>query len=146
MEQSIHDFLNCKRIAVVGFSRRGSKFGNYVYNELQKKGYEVYAVHSTEQIISGVKCYSSLSSLKDRVDGVFVCVPPESALEVLKESAENNLKNVWLQQGAESEEVLNIAKDLNLNLVSKKCLLMYAQPVRSFHKLHRGIVKIFGKL
>jgi hypothetical protein len=33
-----------------------------------------------------------------------------------------------------------------LNLVGGKCILMYAQPVRSFHWLHRAVVKLGGQL
>jgi hypothetical protein len=31
-------------------------------------------------------------------------------------------------------------------VVSKRCIMMYAPPVNSFHKFHRTIVGIFGKL
>jgi predicted CoA-binding protein len=53
---------------------------------------------------------------------------------------------VWLQQGAESPEALALARDLGLNLVARKCVLMYAPPVRSFHAWHRVFARLFGQL
>jgi predicted CoA-binding protein len=56
------------------------------------------------------------------------------------------LRNVWLQQGAETPELIALGRELGLDLVSGKCILMYAPPVRSFHWLHRAVVKLMGQL
>jgi predicted CoA-binding protein len=80
------------------------------------------------------------------VDGVVICVPPRRAGQALREAAQAGVKNIWLQQGAESTEVLALARELGVNPVSGKCLLMYAQPVRSFHAWHRAFAKLFGQL
>lgn len=143
MNQSIQDFVGCKRIAVVGYSRNGRKFGNQAYVELQQRGYQVFAVHPTEKEISGVACYPNLKALQGKVDGVLISLPPKQAVSVLEETASIGVKNVWLQQGAESVEVLEVAKRLGLNVVAKKCVLMYAPPVRSFHGWHRSLAKLF---
>jgi predicted CoA-binding protein len=146
MEQAIQDFINGKRIAVVGVSRSGKKFGNTALIELKGRGYQVYPVHPHAEQIDGERCYPNLRSLQGKVDGVFVCVQPAQTPNVLHEAAQVGIKNVWLQQGAESPEALTLAKELGLNTVSKRCLLMYAMPVRSFHAWHRGFVRLFGKL
>jgi len=39
MDQSIHDFIECKRLAVIGASRKGNKFGNMASKELRERGY-----------------------------------------------------------------------------------------------------------
>lgn len=146
MSPSIQEFINCKRLAVVGFSRNSRKFGNAAYKELRERGYEVFAVHPEEKEIAGVTCYPNLTALKDRVDGLLVSVSSKHVIPVLEEAASINLKNVWLQQGAESKEVIATAKQLGLNFVSGKCILMYALPVKSIHRFHRGIMKFFGRL
>ncbi len=144
MNQAIEDFVSKKRIAVVGFSKSGRKFGNSAYKELSQRGYEVYAVHPSGEEISGVKCFPDLTGLKDKIDGVFISVSKNQVVPILKEANSIGLKNIWLQQGSESDEALNTVKDLKLNVVSKKCILMYAEPVNSIHKFHRSIAKIFG--
>lgn len=146
MEPYIQDFIECRRIAVVGYSRNAGKFGNSAYAELRQRGYEVYAVHPTEEEIRGVRCVPNLHALQGRIDAVLVSVPAAQAVAVLEEAASIGVRNVWLQQGAESPEVLATASRLGLHMVAKKCVLMYAPPVRSFHGWHRGLVKLFGRL
>ena len=146
MDQAIQDFVNAKRIAVVGVSRDKTKFGNTAFTELAARGYQVFAVHPTAQEVVGARCYPNLSALQGQVDGALVIVSPQQAVPVLREAAAIGLKNVWLQQGAESPEALALARDLGLNLVARKCVLMYAPPVRSFHAWHRVFAKLFGQL
>lgn len=146
MDQSIQDFIRCKRIAVVGYSRNSRKFGTYVYAELQKRGYQVFAVHPTEKEISGVKCYPNLQALRGEIDAVVISIQPEWVVPILEEASTIGVKNVWLQQGAESVEALMVVNRLGLSVVAKKCVLMYAPPVRSFHGLHRAVMKLIGRL
>lgn len=146
MNPLIDDFISLKRIAVVGMSRSGKKYGNYATKELVSKGYEIYPVHPEAQEIDGLKCYPSLASLNGKVDGLWISIPPQKVNAVLEEAAEIGLKNIWLQQGAWSKDVQQTIDRLNLPVVSKKCILMYAQPVKSMHKFHRTIKNVFGGL
>ena len=146
MNQAIQDFINGKRIAVVGASRSGKKFGNTALTELATRGYQVFPVHPSATEINGMPCYPNLAALQGQVDGALVVVPPPQAMAVLREAAVVGLKNVWLQQGAESPEVLALAQELGLNLVAKRCVLMYAPPVRSFHAWHRAFARLLGQV
>ena len=146
MDQAIQDFVAGSRIAVVGASRDTRKFGNLASAELAARGYQVVLVHREAQEIAGVPCRPSLAAVRDEVDGVLVAVRPRETPAVLREAAEAGLGNVWLQQGAESPEALALARKLGLNLVAKRCVLMYAPPVKGIHGFHRGLVGFFGKL
>lgn len=143
MENAVGEFIQCKNLALIGLSKTKGKFGNYAYKELTSRGYNVYAVHPTEKEIEGIPCSPTLSSIKDKVDGVFVSVSVEYIPSILNEISSTGLKNVWLQQGCESNEAIEEAKQLGLKLISKKCILMYAEPVKSFHKFHRMVANIF---
>jgi len=146
MNPLIDNFVGSKRIAVVGMSRSGKKFGNMAGKELKAKGYEIFAVHPEAKEIDGFACYPDLKSLNGKIDGVWISIPPKNVSPVLEEAAQIGLKNIWLQQGAWSAEVQQTIDRLNLPVVSKKCIMMYAQPVKSVHKFHRTIKGIFGKL
>jgi hypothetical protein len=146
MDQLIENFVQGKRLAVVGLSRSGKKFGNIAYQELKARGYELYVVHPEAKEIDGVSCYPDLASLAGMVDGAFLCLPPKKGKAVLADAAAAGITKVWLQQGSESTEVLAEAKKLNLQVVSGKCILMYAPPVRSFHGFHRFVMKVIGQL
>jgi uncharacterized protein len=146
MDPAIQDFISSKRIALFGVSRSGKKFGNIAYKELQSRGYQVYIVHPEAKEIEGAACYPNLAALEGKVDRVVVSVPPEKGKQVLQEVAQAGLKDVWIQQQGDSLELLDLGRDLGLNLISGKCILMYAEPVRSWHGFHRMFVKLTGKL
>ena len=146
MNQAIQDFVGCRRIAVVGASRGGKKFGNAAAKELQTRGYQVFVIHPEAQEIDGQTCYPNLSALRGQIDAVLISVPAAQAAAVMREAASLGIRHVWLQQGAESPELLTLGQELGLSLVSKKCVLMYAPPVKSYHGWHRGFVKLVGKL
>lgn len=146
MRHAIEEFLKCKSLAVVGASRGGKKFGNSALTELSQRGYRVFPIHPRATEISGVPCYPNLAALQGKVDGVVVSVKPPEALQVLRDAAAIGLKNIWLQQGAESAEAEVLARSLDLDPVTKRCILMYAIPVGGFHAWHRGFYRLFGKL
>ena len=146
MDQAIETFIQGKRIAFVGVSRNPKKFGYSAYQELKARGYQVFPVNPAAQDIDGDRCYPSLEALNEKVDGVLVAVPPREAAKILREASRAGIRNVWLQQQSESPEALAAAEELGLSLISKKCILMYAPPVRSFHGLHRFFVKLVGQL
>lgn len=145
MDSTIQDFVKSKRLAVAGVSRSGKKFGNMIYTELKQRGYQVYAVHPEAAEIGGDKCYPNFSALPGGIDGVVICVSPRQSEKVLREAVQAGIKKVWLQQGAQSPEALAAAKELGVSTVDGKCLLMYAEPVSSFHKFHRFFAKLFGQ-
>ncbi|MBC8507912.1 MAG: CoA-binding protein [Anaerolineales bacterium] len=145
MDQKIQDFIEKKRIAIVGASSASEKFGNSAAKELIERGYEVVYVHPSANEIDGQPVYRDLAAVKDKADAVWVCVPSEGGEAVLREAADAGFQNVWLQQGASSPELLKVGEELDLDLVSGKCILMYAEPVGSFHKFHQVIWKVIGQ-
>ncbi len=146
MDQKIDDFISCKRLAIVGVSRSGKGFGNAALKELKARGYSTSVVHPEAAEIEGEKCYPSLAALSGEVDGVLVTVPPRSAVGVIRDAYASGIRKVWLQRGAESVEVIEAAKELGIDPVSGKCILMYATPVKSIHNFHRAIAKVIGQL
>lgn len=145
MNQAAKDFIQERRVALVGVSRNPQKFGQGVMRELKARGYEVFPVHPTVEEFDGIKCYPSLEALKGKVDAVWVGVKPEKGAEVLRAAAGIGVKKVWIQQGGESAELESLGKELGLNLVTRRCILMYAEPVGPLHGFHRFFVKLFGQ-
>lgn len=146
MKQNVQDFIAGKRIAVVGVSRSGKKFGNSIYTELKQRGYQAYIVHPEAKEINGEPCYPNLAALQGQIDGVVVCVSKGQAAQVMRDSVAAGVKNIWIQQGAETPELLTLAKELNVRPVFGKCILMYAQPVTSLHSVHRWFANLFGNV
>ena len=146
MDLSVKEFFRRGRFGIVGVSRSGRKFGNTIFSELKTRGYDLFIVHPQLKEIGGEKCYDHIGSLAGKIDGVIVCVDPRKSADVVREAIQAGIKNIWLQQGAESTEALALAREEGVNLVARKCILMHAQPVRSFHSFHRAIAGLFGQL
>lgn len=146
MDKAIQEFVDCKRIAVVGVSRSERKFGSAAYKELRQRGYDVVPVHPEMASFQGDRCYPALGAIQQRVEGLLVVVAPERVGEVLREATMAGISKVWLQQGAESDEALALAEALGMSVVSKRCILMYAPPVTGFHSVHRFFARLFGQL
>ena len=145
-KQQVDDFINQKNIAVVGVSRKKSKFGNYIYRELKKKDYRVYPVNSKLEFAEGDKCYPDLSSVPEKLDGVVINVSPQKAVNVIKDANAAGIKRVWLQQGSQSDEAVKFCKDNNIDCVHNECIIMFTEPLGFMHRTHKWIWKVLGKL
>jgi predicted CoA-binding protein len=143
--KSIEAFLDNPSIAVVGVSRSGKGFGNAACRSLRTQGYRVYPVNSSAPTIDGIRCYSRLSELSERVNAVLVVVPSPQAVDVIREAAAAGIRHVWLQQGAESPEAVKLGADLGLDVVSGECILMFAHPT-GIHRAHRWLREVTQRL
>lgn len=142
----VEDFLSQKKIAVVGVSRKKTKFGNAIYKELKQKGYNVFPVNPNMQTFEGDTCYSDLKSIPDKADAVIINIPPLQAEKVVREANQAGIKKVWLQQGSQSESALKYCEENGIDCVSNECILMFAQPSAFIHRAHKWIWGVLGKL
>ena len=140
----IQEFVSLEKIALVGVSRTAGKFSNAAYKELKTKGYTVFGVNSAGGAVDGDPIYPSLAALPEPVGGALVFVKPERAAEVVKECAAQGIQQIWLQQGAQSDEALRLCAEHGIRVVSGECILMYAGKA-GFHKFHRFFREAFGK-
>ena len=145
MQQDIENFINSEHIAVVGVSRNKNKFGSAAYRDLKKRGYEVYPVNPSMDQFQGDKCYPSLAELPEHVDTAVIVVTPDKAIPVVESAANSPVHKLWFQQGADFTEAADIARQAGLEVITGKCILMYAPPVTGIHAFHRWIWKLIGK-
>ena len=143
---AVENFIGQRKLAVVGVSRDTKKFGHMAYKALKEKGYQVYPINRNVETIEGDRCYAGLGALPEQVDGVVIVVPPTETEKVVREADAAGIKNVWMQQGAESNAAIQYCREHGLNEVHGECIMMFAPPVGSFHRWHRGAWKLFGKL
>jgi predicted CoA-binding protein len=142
---SINEFLSQKSLAVVGISRTGKKFSNIGYKELKSKGYNLFPVNPKAENIAGEKCYPNLNSLPEKVAAVLVITKPHETEKIVRDAHKLGIKHIWIQQGAESDEAIRFCKENGMNIVHAECILMFAEPIAFFHRLHRGVWKLVGK-
>ena len=106
-----------KSVAIIGASKDRSKYGNKAVRAFLKQGYKVYPVNLKETEIEGLPVFRSIADLPERPDMVSVYVSPNILLGLLREIAAKGCDELWINPGAESDEVIAEAERLNLNVI-----------------------------
>ena len=117
MEGLIKEFTAQKRFAIVGATDNLKKYGNQIFKNLRRRGYEVYPVNPRLKELEGVKCYASLDDIPVKVDVVDFVVPPGVTEVTLQECKRLGLDRIWLQPGSESEAAIAFCHENNLKVV-----------------------------
>ena len=84
-------------------------------------------------------------ALADRAAGDVNSAVRDAAAQALRDAAGAGISKLWLQQGAQSVETAKTARDLGLDPITGKCILMYAGEVKSIHGFHKFINKVLGQ-
>lgn len=139
------------RLAVVGASSSSGNFGASILQQLRRRGVDAVAVHPTDTSLEGVETYPSLAEVPGPVDAAIVVVGAEQALDVVRECADLGIAKVWLFRGiggvgAASEEAIELATRLGLEVVPGACPLMFLEPVGWVHRIHRSARRARGAL
>jgi predicted CoA-binding protein len=104
-------------VAIIGASADRNKFSNKSIHAHLKAGYEVYPVHPKEETIEGLKVYRSVLDVPVALDRVSLYLPPAIGLKVLDDIARKGCKELWVNPGAESPELMEKASALGLNAI-----------------------------
>ena len=143
--KQINDFIDAQPIALIGVSRNPKKFGYSAFKELKEKGMKIIPVNPQADEILGEKVYPSVSMLPSDVQGIIIMTKKDKTASVIREAKEKGIKQIWIQQMADSKEALAELKETDINYIAGECILMHYKP-HSIHKFHRSIKKFFGLL
>jgi predicted CoA-binding protein len=106
-------------VAIVGASRDRRKYGNMAVRAYAQQGYRVFPIHPSAGEVEGHQAYASVLDVPvAELDRVSLYVPPAKGLEVIEEVAQKPVREVWLNPGAESPELLARARALGLNVIA----------------------------
>ena len=143
--KSINEFLAQKNIAVAGVSRTKHKFGNTIFQELDKKGFNAYPVNPNLDEFEGKPCFKNIESLPSDVTGIIINTKPPITASLIKEAEAKGIKNIWLQQGSADKKTIEDHLKNQSNVISGHCILMFMEPVKGLHGFHRWLKKSFSK-
>jgi len=141
----IQQFLAPKKLAVAGASRNPKKFGGTVIKDLKERGFELFPVNPNAEEIQGLKCFKTISDLPADVKHLLILTPKEKTLKTVNLAVQNKMKMVWIQQMSETPEAITVLKNSGIPFIQKKCIYMFADPVKGPHNFHRFLVKVFGR-
>jgi predicted CoA-binding protein len=104
-------------IAVIGASNDREKFGNRAVRAYVSQGWTVYPVNPREDQIEGLPCYRAIADLPAPVDRASLYVPPTVGIQLLDAILARGAKELWVNPGSESPELLARAEELGLATV-----------------------------
>lgn len=127
-------FLSSSRYAVVGASKDQSKFGTKVLRWYLARNLSVIPVHPKESELEGVATVSSLTDLPAPAEtSVSIITNAKVTLDLLQQALKLNIPALWLQPGAEDDDVKNFIRVNGLEdkvLYGGPCILVEGDGVR----------------
>lgn len=142
--KQIEDFMAAGPVAMIGVSRNPKKFGYAAFKELKEKGLNIIPVNPAAEEILGVKVFPDVNSLPAEVRGIIIMTKKDQTFGIVKEARAKGIKNIWIQQGADSKDALKELIGSDINYITGECILMHYKP-HSVHKFHKALLKFFGR-
>jgi predicted CoA-binding protein len=103
-----------KVVAVIGASNDRSKFGNRAVRAFRQQGYTVVPINPHETEVEGLKAYPSVLDVPGSIDMASFYVPPDIGEQVIGDVARKGIAEVWLNPGADSDELIARARALQI--------------------------------
>ncbi|MCJ7725452.1 MAG: CoA-binding protein [Acidimicrobiia bacterium] len=113
-------------VAVIGANDDPAKYGGRIYRDLKAKGFKVFAVNPNRDTVDGDPSFKSLEDLPESPTIVNFVVPPQRTLRILQKCRELGLLDVWIQPGAESEEVISYLDEAGFNYLANACIMVHS--------------------
>ena len=153
LDLKVHDFLEQKRIAVVGVSRddRHHPAGKLIYRRLKSLGHEVFPVNPQMETMEGERCYPNLQSIPGGVDGVVIVTRPDTTEQVVRDCSEAGIRRVWMHQPlgkgtSVSAEAVEYCREHDISVIAGACPMMFGPDVDFGHMCSRWIMRLMGGL
>jgi uncharacterized protein len=151
IKEAAAEFLDKRRVAVTGVSRRPRSHGsNVVYQRLRQRGYEVFAVNPNAEEVEGDLCYRDLSSIPGGVEAVVIGTRPEIAEETMRECADLGIKHVWMHRsfgkGSVSEAATEFGRKRGISVIDGGCPCMFDPTADLGHKAMRFVFGLKGNV
>ena len=112
-----------KTVAVIGASSDRNKFGNKALRAFERQGYIVIPINPNEHEVEGHRTYASVLDVPGDIDMATVYVQPEAGVGVMDEIARKKIPEVWLNPGADDDEVVARARELGLEPIQARSII-----------------------
>jgi hypothetical protein len=113
-------------IAVIGATDRPGKYGGIIYRDLKRKGYRVFGVNPYRETVDGDPCWKTVLELPETPTIADFVIPAKRGLEVLDECEQAGIRNIWLQPGAESAQLMQHLDSGPFDWLAHACIMVRA--------------------
>lgn len=147
--EDITKFLACKRVALLGVSRKPQHFSRALLSEFLEKGYDAIPVnpHATE--IAGHRCFAHVGEIAPPVEAVLLLTGESEVTNLaLRECNEAGIALIWIYKRISNSEVhiqaLEACQKRGAALIEGQCPFMYLPHPAFIHRAHRFVSKMVG--
>jgi acyl-CoA synthetase (NDP forming) len=122
-------FFNPSSIAIIGASSNEKKTGSRIQRYLVSHGYKgkIFPVNPNRDNIFGLRCYSNLKKINEKIDHIFIALDGDKIIEAIKDAVSINVKCATILSGGFSEsgsegldlekKILEIATNGNIRVL-----------------------------
>jgi uncharacterized protein len=139
--EAIATFLEGKRIAVTGVSRRKGQAANAILLRLEETGYQAFPVNPNATHVEGQVSYPDLAAIPGDLDGVVIASHPRVSLDIVRQCQERGVRQVWFHRafgaGSVSDEAVRECDRAGIRAIVGGCPLMYCGNVDVAHRCFR---------
>ena len=121
-----------RTVAVVGASSDRNKFGNKALRAFKAEGYTVIPINPNEREVEGIATYPSVLDVPGTIDMATVYVQPDVAIRLLPEFEQKGIAEIWINPGAESNQLLSDARRRKLNVIAACSIIGIGRSPSSF--------------
>ncbi len=119
-----------KTIAIIGLSDKSDRPSFQVAQYLINQGYKIIPINPNISEVFGEKSYPNISSVPPeiRIDIIDVFRKSEEIVTVVLEIINSGHRSlIWLQEGINNQEAVNLAKSHGFEITSGICLMKFHQ-------------------
>ncbi|MFH1520150.1 MAG: CoA-binding protein [Candidatus Micrarchaeota archaeon] len=111
-----------KTIAIVGLSDNPDRPSFCVASYLLKHGYKIFPVNPNIEEWCGLKSYTSLNKIKEKIDIVDIFRKSKDVMPIVEEAIQAKAKTIWMQLSV--IPAAELARKAGLNIVMNKCIMI----------------------
>jgi len=129
---------------IVAGDSANRSFPLLTYRGLKRMGKTVVALDLGGELIDGDETIRRIEDLQTPIEAAVLELPKEKTADAVGKMAEAGIREIWIHQGTDTPEALNVASDAGITVTLGTCAVMYVD-CTSYHKIHRWLWRLFGK-
>ena len=145
----IQEFLGEKRLAMIGVSHNPRDFTRTLFQEFQRRQYDVVPVNPDVTEVAGQHCYAHVGDIQPAVEGALLMTIPAVTEQVVRECHAAGIRHIWMYRGtgagAVSADAVKFCEANGMSVVAGECPFMFLPETPWFHRFHGFCRKVTGK-
>lgn len=149
VRQEIEAFWATPRLAVVGIPRDAKEFGQTLFADLRKWGYDAVPVSPHLTSVGDAQAYARVQDIQPGVDAALLLTAPGLNEQIVRDCAAAGVKRVWFygvsDRSAENQAAIAYCQEHGIAVVPGYCPYMFLPRAPFFHKMHGFVARMIGQ-